>query len=135
MSAWMKSTGDERLKIPVRTNMLGNFMKILNTTRTAERKLYVLLITLFVLVVTDGVITSLLITNGIAWEGNPLLQGWVEQWYFPLVKALGALFCAVVIWDIYQRWPKLAILSSISFVIFYGLIVLWNSFLLLTGII
>lgn len=105
-------------------------MKILNTARTAERKLYVLLVTLFVLVVADGIVTSLLVSNGIAWEGNPLLRGWVEQWYFPLVKTLGALFCALVIWDIYQRWPKLAILSSISFVIFYGVIVLWNSFLL-----
>jgi hypothetical protein len=110
-------------------------MKILNDTNIAARRLYMLLLALFVLVVADGLITSFLVNNGLAGEGNPLLRGWVDQWYFPLAKTLAALFCGVIIWDMHRRWPKLAILSSISFVIFYGMIVLWNSFLLVVGLI
>lgn len=110
-------------------------MKIFSAARTAPRRLYILLLALFVLVVADGLITSFLVNNGLAGEGNPLLRGWVDQWYFPLVKTLAALFCWLLIWDIHRRWPRLAILSSISFVIFYSLIVLWNSMLLFVGLV
>ncbi len=110
-------------------------MKIQSSNGSTARRLYLLLLALFILVVADGLITSYLVSHGIAGEGNLLLRGWVDEWYFPLIKTLGALFCGFLIWDIYRRWPRLAILSSISFVIFYGAVVLWNSLLLFVNLV
>ena len=81
---------------------------------------------LIVLVTSDGLLTNILIKNGLAREGNPFLQPIVGETGFLILKAVGALLCAVILWDIYKRFPKVALVSTSSFVIFYGAIVLWN---------
>ena len=82
---------------------------------------------LVVFVVADGLLTNSLIEMGIAHEGNPFLQPIVGDVGFLVLKAVGALLCAVILWDIYKRLPKVALISTSFFVIFYGVIVLWNS--------
>ena len=81
---------------------------------------------LVALVIGDGLITHFLVTDGIAREGNPLLQPLVGQAGFIVLKVVGALLCAVILWDIYRRHPRLALISTSFFVVFYGVIVLWN---------
>lgn len=87
----------------------------------------ILLGLLVVLVIADGLITQLLIRDGLAREGNPLLQPLVGGSGFIILKAAGALLSAFILWDIYRRFPRVAVIATRCFVAAYGLIVLWNS--------
>jgi len=87
----------------------------------------ILLGLLVVFVIADGLITQLLIRDGLAREGNPLLQPLVGESGFIILKAAGALLCAFILWDIYRRFPRVAVIATWCFVAAYGVIVLWNS--------
>ena len=82
---------------------------------------------LIIFVVLDGVLTRFLIDGGLAREGNPFLQPFVGENGFIVVKVVGALLCAFILWDIYRRFPKVALIATWCFVVAYGVIVLWNS--------
>ncbi len=82
---------------------------------------------LVILVVADGLLTRFLVDGGLAREGNPLLQSFVGENGFIILKAVGALLCALILWDIYRRYPKLALISTSCFVVFYSGILVWNS--------
>ena len=85
------------------------------------------LIGLLILFVTaDGLVTHFLIQDGLAREGNPFLQPIVGDAGFLVLKVVGVLVCAVILWDIYRRFRKLALVSTSFFVFVYALIVLWN---------
>ena len=81
---------------------------------------------LIIFEIADGVLTHFLITGGLAREGNPFLIPIVGEFSFLVLKVVGVLLCAIILWDIYKRWPKVALVSTSCFVIFYGVIVLWN---------
>jgi hypothetical protein len=74
--------------------------------------------------ISDGVLTHFLITNGLAHEGNPFLVPIVGETNFLILKVVGVLLCALILWDIYRRHPRLAKVSTSCFVAFYGVIVL-----------
>ncbi|MFC2033517.1 DUF5658 family protein [Chloroflexota bacterium] len=81
---------------------------------------------LVLLVVADGLLTQLLIKGGKAREANPFLQPIVGEDIFIVLKVAGALLCGLILWDIYKRHPRVAMISTSCFVVFYGMIVLWN---------
>jgi hypothetical protein len=81
---------------------------------------------LVALCVLDGIITQFLVTNGYGREGNPILKGLVGDWKFLVIKVLGGLLCALILWDIYKRWPKLAVISTACLVVLLAGIVIWN---------
>ena len=85
-----------------------------------------LLVSMFSLVVADGIITKFLIDNGYADEYNPVLSGIVGTASFIPVKIAGALIAALLLWDIYKRHPNLAATGSICMVCLYCGIVYWN---------
>lgn len=97
-------------------------MKVLSAMSTIRN----LLTALAVFVIADGVITQLLIKGGLAHEGNPLLSPFVETGTFIVVKVAGALLSAFILWDMYQRRPKLALTASSCLVAVYAGIVSWN---------
>ena len=76
--------------------------------------------------ISDGVLTHFLISDGVAREGNPLLLPLVGETNFLILKVVGGLLCAFILWDIYKRFPKVALISTSCFVAFYGVVVLWN---------
>jgi hypothetical protein len=78
-------------------------------------------------VVLDGWLTEMLIEAGIAKEANWLLQPIVGNGNFILLKAIGALLCAVILWDVYRHFPRVAKIATWCAVSFYGAVVLWNS--------
>ena len=82
-------------------------------------------------VIGDGLLTHFLVTGGIAREGNPFLQPLVGEAGFIVLKVAGALLCAIILWDIYRRYPRVALISTSFFVVCYGVIVLWNLSLVL----
>ncbi len=90
---------------------------------------------LIVFEISDGVITHFLVRNGLAREGNPFLMPLVGEANFLILKVVGVLVCALILWDIYKRLPRVALISTSFFVVFYAVIVLWNlSFFFTAGI-
>ena len=85
-----------------------------------------LLALLVIFEISDGVLTHFLIEGGIAREGNPFLQPLVGEAGFLALKVVGVLLCALILWDIYKRYPRVALISTSCFVAIYGVIVLWN---------
>jgi hypothetical protein len=83
--------------------------------------------------IADGLLTRFLIKGGIARESNPILAPIVGQNGFLIIKALGVLLCAFILWDVYKRFPKAALIVTWVAVIFYGAIALWNFSLLATA--
>lgn len=81
---------------------------------------------LVALVISDGLLTQFLVTNGVAREGNPFLEPIVGEDVFMVLKVVGALLCALILWDVHRRFPKVALISTSCFVVGYGVIVLWN---------
>jgi hypothetical protein len=90
-----------------------------------------LLVFLVALVVLDGVVTQFLIVGGGVREGNPFLQPLVGKTAFLVIKILGALLCALILWDIHRRFPRMAVITVWCGIIGYGAILLWNCSLFL----
>ena len=95
-------------------------------TQGSRKKIVYLLIILVCLVVIDGLITEYLIDGGNASEANPFLASLVGEPAFMIIKAAGALFCALVLLDVYRHFPKTAIITTWIAVAGYLGIVLWN---------
>jgi hypothetical protein len=104
-------------------------MKVFSTAGRTRMK--VLLGTLVFFVILDGLLTELLISRGVVREVNPFLQPLVGDIGFMVLKVFGALLCALILWDIYRRFPKLAAIATWIAVVGYGIIVAWNTSLFL----
>jgi len=76
--------------------------------------------------ISDGLLTHFLVRDGLAREINPFLLPLVGDAGFMILKVVGVLICAIILWDIYKRYPRVALISTSCFVVFYGVIVLWN---------
>jgi len=76
--------------------------------------------------IADGLLTYFLIRYGLAREGNPFLVPIVGEDNFMVLKVVGTILCVIILWDIYKRFPKLALISTSFFVVAYGVIVIWN---------
>ena len=81
---------------------------------------------LIVFEILDGLLTHFLLRNETLVEGNPFLQPLVGEANFLLIKVLGGLLCALILWDIYQRHPWLATITTSCCAMFYAGIVGWN---------
>ncbi len=81
---------------------------------------------LILFVTSDGLVTHFLVEGGLGREANPFLEPLVGGAGFLILKAVGATLCAFILWDIYKRYPRLALISTSCFVTFYAAIVLWN---------
>ena len=101
-------------------------MKAIKRYFTGTRRMWYLLAALFILVVSDGLISHFLIRGGFAREGNPFLVPLVGEGNFLILKAVGGLICIFILWDIYKQRPKMALASSSCLIALYTGIVLWN---------
>ncbi len=82
-------------------------------------------------VVLDGLVTEFLINGGLAREGNPFLEPLVGDIGFMILKVAGSLLCAFILWDIYRRFPRVAVVATWIAVAGYGAIIIWNTSLFL----
>jgi hypothetical protein len=96
-----------------------------------RNKMKLLLGALIFFVILDGVLTEFLLKQGVAREINPFLQPMVGDIGFMVLKVVGALLVAIILWDIYRRFPKTAVIATWIAVTGYGVIVLWNTSLFL----
>lgn len=99
-------------------------MKIFSPAGRNRMKALLCLLVLFVIL--DGLLTELLINRGVVREINPFLQPLVGDIGFMVLKAVGSLLCAFILWDIYGRFPRLAAITTWVAVAGYGVIVAWN---------
>lgn len=76
--------------------------------------------------ISDGIITHLLVGNGLAQEGNPLMESVVREGNFLLLKVVGVLLCVPILWCLYQRFPRVILITTSSIVVFYGAVIAWN---------
>jgi len=107
-------------------------MRVIRNYFSGIRKMLYPLSVLVILVIADGVITNILVSSGVAREGNQFMVPLVGGGGFLLIKAAGALFCSFVLWDIYRQRPKMAKIGTSCLVVAYAGIVLWNLGLFLT---
>ena len=87
-----------------------------------------LLVTLNVL---DLFTTAVVLANGGA-EGNPLMVGVVQHWWMPIVVKAGVL---AVVGLIVVRCPLRSPIADALLIVawlFYGLVVLWNTVIILS---
>jgi hypothetical protein len=104
-----------------------NYLERISDYFAGTHHIRLLLYTLFALVVSDGLITTFLVTQGLGYEGNPFLQSLVTKEYFLLLKVFGVSFSALALFFIYKRHPKLSLITILYFVILYTIIVYWNA--------
>ena len=104
-------------------------MKTISTL--GKKKMIILLAVLVGFVILDGVLTEILMKRGVAREINPFLQPLVGDVGFMVLKVVGSLLVALILWDIYRRFPRVAVIATWIAVAGYGVIVLWNTSLFL----
>jgi uncharacterized membrane protein YeaQ/YmgE (transglycosylase-associated protein family) len=90
-----------------------------------------LLATLVGLVTLDGLLTQFLVGKGMAREGNPLLEPMVGNIGFMILKIVGALLCALILWDVHRRYPRVGLIATSIAVVGYAVIVIWNTSLII----
>ena len=76
--------------------------------------------------ILDGLLTHVLIRDGLAREANPFLQSIVLGDNFLSFKICGGILAVFLLWTIYTRWPRVALGCTSFFVVFYAVIVAWN---------
>jgi hypothetical protein len=114
-----------RLIIPGNHQMMKRTIEAI--TSTGRNRMKFLLGVLVLFVVMDGLVTERLVGGGLAREANPLLEPLVGGFGFMVLKVAGALVCTLILWDVYRRFPRLAVGATWCFVAAYGLILAWNS--------
>jgi len=77
--------------------------------------------------IADGILTHFLVELDLGKEANPFLLKLVGEPVFLVLKVVGILLCALILWDIHRRHPRLAFMSTSVFVTIYVGIVVWNS--------
>lgn len=81
---------------------------------------------LVILEVIDGILTYSGVAKGLVGEANPLIQSFVGTGNFLLMKVSGALLCALLLWLIFRRFPRLSLVATSGILLFYAVVFTWN---------
>jgi hypothetical protein len=76
--------------------------------------------------ILDGVLSYFLIKNDLGREANLFLQPLVGDVNFLILKVVGGFICALILWDIYRRFPRLALVTTSCFTVVYAAIASWD---------
>ena len=76
--------------------------------------------------ILDGLLTHHLVGNGLGQEANPVLQDLVLRDNFLSLKICGGILAIFLLWNVYTRWPRVALFCTSFFAVFYAVIVAWN---------
>lgn len=82
----------------------------------------------------DGLITHVLVKNGIVQEGNPLAAALLDAGNFLWLKVAGVVLCLPVLWIMYKHFPRFAMITASSLVGLYIAVISWN-FMVFFGVI
>jgi hypothetical protein len=81
---------------------------------------------LVLLVLGDGILTEYVIRDSLGREANPFVSLFMQTASLISLKALGALICVLMLWDISRRQPRVALVACCVCVAAYTLILYWN---------
>lgn len=107
------------------------FKSIKKALQTIDRKMLYLLAALVLFMSADALMTQVFVPAGKALESNKLLAPLVGQASFIVLKIVGALICAFLLWHVHRRFPKVGLIATWIAVIGCGAILLWNASLML----
>jgi hypothetical protein len=86
-----------------------------------------LLIPLLVILETaDGLLTYSSVAKNVVREANPLLQNMAGTGNFLLMKISGAILCALLLWMVHKRFPKISLIAASGILVFYLAVFTWN---------
>ncbi len=91
-----------------------------------------LLAVLVALSAADALVSQSLVALGLGYEGNPFLRG-LSGGEFLLIKLVGVLLAALLLWDIHRRQPRIAVTAAVILVAFLTGVVYWNLGIYLRG--
>ena len=86
-----------------------------------------LLMIMGVFKITDGIITHFFVGDGLVREANSLMVPVIQGGDFLLLKVIGAFCCVLILWRLYKRYPRLAVSTTSSIVVFYAAVTAWNT--------
>jgi hypothetical protein len=92
-------------------------------TANAMKLLLVLLVSMMSI---DGIVTYWAVTNELARESNNIVAPIAGDWQFILLKVVGAIVSALVLWNVYKHFPRIALLGANCVVVFYVVVLTWN---------
>jgi hypothetical protein len=75
---------------------------------------------------TDGAMTQVFTSNGVAIEGNPLMATLVSSGNFLVFKIIGIAACAAALWFTYKYMPRLSKAMASCIAVFYAFVITWN---------
>jgi hypothetical protein len=104
---------------------------IIKFYRSSNKIMLWLLISLVILVILDGVLTQYLVPNGKGDEANPFIASLVGEPSFIILKVVGALVCAIILWDVHRRFRRVGLIAAWIAVVGYTGIVVWNASLMM----
>jgi hypothetical protein len=105
-----------------------NKLKVPESFRIESRIARYTLYTLFCIVVADGLLTHFLVTGGYGEEVNPFMRAWISHGGFLAIKVSGAFLATLLLWIKYNARPRLVYAITVTFLVFYTIIVFWNLF-------
>jgi hypothetical protein len=107
----------------------------MTTDDPAARRQLILSGILCALIGADAYISRFVVLNELGREGNGFLQSWVVEPAFVFIKIGTAMAASYLLWVLYKRSAKLVRLVTVTFISVYSLIVWWNVWVAMNGII
>ena len=77
--------------------------------------------------ILDTIVTYSAVKGGLVWEGNALIAPIAGAWGFIVIKFIGAVLSGYILLKLHEHFPKLSWIAAISIAVFYGVVLAWNS--------
>ncbi len=91
------------------------------------------IVALFALLeIIDASLTFWAVSNGLIREGNSLIANIAGNLNFLLLKTAGALISALIVLVLYKYFPRLSLATGISIIMFYFIVLTWNTGLIIS---
>jgi len=98
----------------------------MSTHSTERRRFEYLVVVLMLLMVTDGLVSQLLIADGPGWESSSLPRGAIVGGSLCPATVAAAVMAGSILWNTFLTRPKAALLGAASCVLLYTGIIYWN---------
>ena len=76
--------------------------------------------------IMDGFLTYSAVGKNWVREANPLFHDTAGSGNFLIMKVLGALLSALLLWLVYKRFPKVSFIAGTGIMLFYTAVCSWN---------
>jgi hypothetical protein len=74
----------------------------------------------------DGLMTQVFVSRGLVKEANPLMAPLVSGGSFLPLKLLGIAVLLLLLWILYKRFPKMAVVAASTISVFSAVLIIWN---------